>query len=118
MGARAGRPAGAGCLVRRRGRPVGRGTAFRLWAIRTLKSNFAATVRSSPGSSSSPAAPYRWLRHPRYTGAWLAMVGAALLMHSYLGLVLMGPGMLLVYMRRMRWRNAPWSRPSARRTRT
>ena len=45
--------------------------------------------------------PYKWLRHPSYTGAWIAMIGAALLMHSYIGLVLMGPGMLLVYMRRI-----------------
>lgn len=35
------------------------------------------------------------------TGAWLAMIGAALLMHSYIGLVIMGPGMLQVYMRRI-----------------
>lgn len=77
------------------------GTAFRLWAIRTLKSNFAATVQIKPGQQLITSGPYRWLRHPSYTGAWLAMIGAALLMHSYLGLVLMGPGMLLVYMRRI-----------------
>ncbi len=77
------------------------GTAFRLWAIRTLRNNFAATVQIKPGQQLITSGPYRWLRHPSYTGAWLAMIGAALLMHSYHGLVIMGPGMLLVYMRRI-----------------
>lgn len=77
------------------------GTAFRLWAIRTLQNNFAATVQIKPGQQLITSGPYRWLRHPSYTGAWMAMIGAALLMHSYLGLVIMGPGMLLVYMRRI-----------------
>ncbi|HOZ40850.1 MAG TPA: isoprenylcysteine carboxylmethyltransferase family protein [Flavobacteriales bacterium] len=77
------------------------GTAFRLWAINTLKNNFAATVQIKQGQQLITSGPYRWLRHPSYTGAWIAMIGAALLMHSYLGLVLMGPGMLLVYMQRI-----------------
>jgi protein-S-isoprenylcysteine O-methyltransferase len=77
------------------------GTAFRLWAINTLKTNFAVTVQIKQGQQLITSGPYRWLRHPSYTGAWIAMIGAALLMHSYLGLVLMGPGMLLVYMRRI-----------------
>ena len=77
------------------------GTAFRLWAIRTLDKAFSATVRIKEGQQLVTTGPYRWLRHPSYTGAWSAMIGAALLMHSYLGLVLMGPGMLLVYMRRI-----------------
>jgi len=85
--------AGVVCLVA--------GTTFRLWAINTLKNNFAATVQIKQDQQLITTGPYRWLRHPSYTGAWIAMIGAALLMHSYLGLVLMGPGMLLVYMRRI-----------------
>lgn len=77
------------------------GTAFRLWAINTLKTNFVATVQIKPGQQLITRGPYSWLRHPTYTGAWVAMIGAALLMHSYIGLVIMGPGMLLVYMRRI-----------------
>ncbi len=77
------------------------GTAFRLWAIRTLDKAFAAVVQIKAGQQLVTSGPYRWLRHPSYTGAWIAMIGAALLMHSYLGLVIMGPGMLLVYMRRI-----------------
>lgn len=77
------------------------GTTFRLWAIRTLQNNFAAVVQIKAEQQLVTSGPYRWLRHPSYTGAWVAMIGAALLMHSYIGLVLMGPGMLLVYMRRI-----------------
>ena len=85
--------AGLSCLIL--------GTAFRLWAINTLKSNFAAVVQIKQHQQLVTSGPYRWLRHPSYTGAWIAMIGAALLMHSYIGLVIMGPGMLLVYMRRI-----------------
>ena len=77
------------------------GTAFRLWAIRALDRAFAAVVQIKEGQQLVTSGPYRWLRHPSYTGAWVAMIGAALLMHSYIGLVIMGPGMLLVYMRRI-----------------
>lgn len=77
------------------------GTAFRLWAIRTLDKAFAAVVQIKAGQQLVTSGPYRWLRHPSYTGAWVAMIGAALLMHSYLGIVIMGPGMLLVYKRRI-----------------
>ena len=77
------------------------GTAFRLWAIRTLDKAFAAVVQIKAGQQLVTSGPYRWLRHPSYTGAWIAMIGAACLMHSYLGLVIMGPGMLLVYIRRI-----------------
>lgn len=77
------------------------GTSFRLWAIRTLKSNFAATVQIKQGQQLVTSGPYRWLRHPSYTGAWLAMLGSALLLKSYLGSVLLGPGMLLVYRQRI-----------------
>ena len=77
------------------------GTSFRLWAIRTLKNAFSATVQIKQGQQLVTSGPYKRLRHPSYTGAWIAMFGAALLMHSYIGLVLLGPGMLLVYMRRI-----------------
>lgn len=77
------------------------GTAFRLWAIRTLDKAFAAVVQIKADQKLVTSGPYRWLRHPSYTGAWIAMMGSALLMHSYLGLVIMAPGMLLVYMRRI-----------------
>ncbi|MFT3885720.1 MAG: isoprenylcysteine carboxylmethyltransferase family protein [Flavobacteriales bacterium] len=73
------------------------GTAFRLWAINTLKNNFAATVQIKQCQQLITSGPYKWLRHPSYTGAWVAMVGAALLMHSMVGLLIMGPGMLWVY---------------------
>ncbi|MDR4481213.1 MAG: isoprenylcysteine carboxylmethyltransferase family protein [Nitrospira sp.] len=73
------------------------GLALRIWAIRTLDRAFSATVQIKQGQQLITSGPYRWLRHPSYTGAWLLMVGVALLFHSWAGLLVMGPGMLWVY---------------------
>lgn len=77
------------------------GLAFRIWAIRTLDRAFSATVRIKEGQQLITSGPYRLLRHPSYTGAWLVFVGVALLFHSWAGLLIMGPGMLWVYTRRI-----------------
>ena len=77
------------------------GLAFRVWAIRTLDRAFSATVQIKQDQQLITSGPYRWLRHPSYTGAWALMVGVALLFHSWAGLLIMGPGMLWVYARRI-----------------
>ncbi len=77
------------------------GTAFRVWSIRTLDRAFSATVRIKEGQQLITHGPYRWLRHPSYTGAWLVFIGSALLFHSWAGLLIMGPGMFWVYTRRI-----------------
>ena len=77
------------------------GLAFRVWAIRTLDRAFSATVQIKQDQQLITNGPYRWLRHPSYTGAWSLMVGVALLFHSWAGLLVMGPGMLWVYARRI-----------------
>ena len=77
------------------------GLSFRVWAIRTLDRAFSATVQIKKDQQLITSGPYRWLRHPSYTGAWLLMVGVALLFHSWAGVLIMGPGMLRVYARRI-----------------
>ena len=77
------------------------GLSFRIWAIRTLDRAFSATVQIKQDQQLITSGPYRWLRHPSYTGAWVLMVGVALLFHSWAGLLVMGPGMLCVYARRI-----------------
>ena len=77
------------------------GLSFRIWAIRTLDRAFSATVQIKQDQQLIINGPYRWLRHPSYTGAWSLMVGVALLFHSWAGLLIMGPGMLWVYARRI-----------------
>lgn len=77
------------------------GMVLRYWSIRTLDRAFSATVRIKEGQQLITSGPYRLLRHPSYTGAWLVFVGVALLFHSWAGLLIMGPGMLWVYTRRI-----------------
>lgn len=77
------------------------GLMLRTWSIRTLDRAFSATVRIKEDQQLITSGPYRWLRHPSYTGAWLVFVGVALLFHSWVGLLIMGPGMLWVYTRRI-----------------
>lgn len=77
------------------------GISFRIWAIRTLDKAFSATVQIKKDQQLITSGPYKWFRHPSYTGAWTLMVGTSLLFHSYAGLIIMGPGMLWVYSKRI-----------------
>lgn len=54
------------------------GTLFRQWAIRTLGQYFTRSVRVSPDQRVVQEGPYRWVRHPSYTGAILAAAGVGL----------------------------------------
>lgn len=73
------------------------GLAFRVWAIRTLKTAFSATVQIKENQQLITSGPYHLLRHPSYTGSWVLMIGVALLFESWAGMLLLGPGMLFVY---------------------
>ena len=54
------------------------GTLFRQWAIRTLGRYFTRSVRVSSDQPVVQDGPYRWVRHPSYTGAVLAAAGVGL----------------------------------------
>jgi len=54
------------------------GTLFRQWAIRTLGAYFTRSVRVSSDQRVVQEGPYRWVRHPSYTGGMLAAVGIGL----------------------------------------
>jgi len=73
------------------------GLGLRIWAIETLQSAFSATVQIKNDQQLITSGPYRWLRHPSYTGAWIVMIGVALIFNSIVGLIFMGPGMFLIY---------------------
>jgi len=57
---------------------TGTGIALRQWAIHTLGRFFVGHVLVQPGQTVISTGPYRWLRHPSYTGQWLEMVGIGL----------------------------------------
>jgi protein-S-isoprenylcysteine O-methyltransferase Ste14 len=54
------------------------GIALRQWAIRTLGQYFVGHVLVQPGQAVISSGPYRWVRHPSYTGLWLEMIGVGL----------------------------------------
>jgi protein-S-isoprenylcysteine O-methyltransferase len=57
---------------------AGLGVALRQWAITTLGPFFVGHVLVQPGQTVVGSGPYRWLRHPSYTGQWLEMIGIGL----------------------------------------
>ncbi|MEI9890842.1 MAG: isoprenylcysteine carboxylmethyltransferase family protein [Caulobacteraceae bacterium] len=65
------------------------GMAFRLWAILTLGAFFRTSVVVQEGHQLVTAGPYRWLRHPAYTGTIITLVGLGLALGNWLSLVSM-----------------------------
>lgn len=65
------------------------GMAFRLWAILTLGAFFRTSVVLQDGHQLVTAGPYRWLRHPSYTGAIVTMAGLGLALGNWVSLAAM-----------------------------
>lgn len=51
------------------------GLVVRLWAVVTLGRSFSTFLDVRPGQSIVQHGPYRWVRHPSYTGLWLIVLG-------------------------------------------
>ncbi len=73
------------------------GTTFRLYAINILGKYFSSTVQIKNDHKIITAGPYKFLRHPSYTGAYIAMLGSAVFLNSIIGTLIFGIGMLFVY---------------------
>ena len=65
------------------------GMAFRLWAVLTLGAFFRTSVVVQDGHQLVTAGPYRWLRHPAYTGALVSMTGIGLTYGNWVSLAAM-----------------------------
>lgn len=70
------------------------GLAFRLWSIRTLGKYFRVVVHVQAGHEIIQTGPYRWLRHPSYSGLLLALVGSSLLFANVASIALVITGAL------------------------
>lgn len=64
------------------------GAALRWWAIVVLGRLFTGSITIQRDHRIVRAGPYRWLRHPSYTGGWLTMVGFGLGTGNALSLLL------------------------------
>jgi protein-S-isoprenylcysteine O-methyltransferase len=53
------------------------GLAFLVWARRTLGKNWSQTVAAKEDHELITSGPYRYVRHPMYTGGLIATIGSA-----------------------------------------
>jgi protein-S-isoprenylcysteine O-methyltransferase Ste14 len=63
------------------------GLGFAIWARTYLGRNWSGVVSVKVGHELIRSGPYRWVRHPIYSGMILAMVGTALARHQVRGVV-------------------------------
>jgi protein-S-isoprenylcysteine O-methyltransferase Ste14 len=62
------------------------GLAIRVWAIAALGRAFRTTVEVDPGQAVVSTGPYRWVRHPSYSGLLLIVTGSGLAAGDWLAL--------------------------------
>ncbi|MEC9073379.1 MAG: isoprenylcysteine carboxylmethyltransferase family protein [Myxococcota bacterium] len=82
------------------------GLWIRTWAIRTLGRFFTWNVTVQEGQRVIREGPYRWVRHPSYTGAFLTYFSTILLFHSWWSLGLASVLMPWAFLRRIRHEEA------------
>jgi protein-S-isoprenylcysteine O-methyltransferase Ste14 len=63
------------------------GVALRQWAVWTLGRFFTVVVQVADGQSVVDRGPYRWVRHPSYTGLLLTLVGLGVALGSWLSVL-------------------------------
>jgi protein-S-isoprenylcysteine O-methyltransferase len=75
------------------------GISLRVWAIHSLGKFFTVQVALHADHRVVRAGPYRWLRHPSYSGALIAFAGLGILAGNAwsLGIILIGTGAAFAY---------------------
>ena len=63
------------------------GITLREWAVWTLGSFFTIVVRITQAQSVVDRGPYRWVRHPSYTGLLLTLVGLGFALGNWLSVL-------------------------------
>jgi protein-S-isoprenylcysteine O-methyltransferase Ste14 len=76
------------------------GLAIRIWAVAALGRAFRTTVEVDPGQGIVSSGPYRWVRHPSYTGLLLIVAGLGLAAGNWLALA----GCLALPLAALLWR--------------
>jgi protein-S-isoprenylcysteine O-methyltransferase Ste14 len=64
------------------------GLAVRIWAVITLGGSFSTFIRADADQTVVTHGPYRWVRHPSYTGLLLVALGFGLGVHNWLSLLI------------------------------
>ncbi len=75
------------------------GLVVRIWAIVALGRSFRTTVEVDTGQKVVDSGPYRWVRHPSYTGILLLMAGLSLVYGNWpaLAILLVLPTGVLIH---------------------
>ena len=63
------------------------GIGLRQWAVRILGRSFTVLVRVDEGQQIVDRGPFRWVRHPSYTGLLLTLAGVGLAVGNWLSLL-------------------------------
>jgi len=63
------------------------GLVTRIWAVATLGRSFRTTVEVDAGQAVVSTGPYRWVRHPSYTGLLLIVAGFGLAADNWVSLL-------------------------------
>lgn len=79
------------------------GALLRAWAVAELGSFFSWHVRVHPEQKVICTGPYRIVRHPGYTGAWVLYVCCLLFIHAWVVSVLCAAFLLAGFLRRIRY---------------
>jgi protein-S-isoprenylcysteine O-methyltransferase Ste14 len=73
--------AGAGLVV------IWTGLAVRVWAVLALGGSFSTFVQVDEGQQVVTTGPYRWIRHPSYTGLLLICLGFGIAVGNWLSIL-------------------------------
>ena len=77
------------------------GIALRWWSIITLGRFFTVDVQIAPDHELVERGPFRWVRHPSYTGVLLAFLGLALSLANLASLLVILIPISAAFIRRM-----------------
>jgi len=81
---------------------IGAGLALRIWAVHVLARFFTVDVAIRPDHQLVVAGPYRWLRHPSYSGALLAFYGLGVGLGNAASLAVLAGLVTWAFLRRIR----------------
>jgi protein-S-isoprenylcysteine O-methyltransferase len=82
------------------------GLLLRSWAVIVLGRYFTWHVTVQDGQSVIRHGPYRMIRHPSYTGAFLTYVAAPLFLHAWLAAAVAAIALPAAFLRRIRHEEA------------
>ena len=78
------------------------GLAVRVWALTTLGKFFTMPITLRADHELVRGGPYRWIRHPAYTGGFLTAVGLPIILGTWTGFAVTLAACLTAYVYRIR----------------